>query len=52
MAGGVGMTTRIIVLAVLVLLTACGKKSAPTAPGPAGQITYPRNYPSVAIQQD
>ncbi len=46
------MTARIIVLAVLVLLAACGKKSAPVAPGPANEIGYPRNYPNVSIQQD
>ena len=28
------------------LLTGCGKKGAPTAPGPAGAIIYPRSYPA------
>jgi len=26
-------------------LSACGKKGAPHAPGPASDITYPRSYP-------
>jgi predicted small lipoprotein YifL len=38
--------------AVLVLLTGCGKKAAPVAPGPADQIIYPKQYPSPGIQQD
>jgi len=37
---------RVLVLAALVLLAACGKKGAPSAPGPAAEITYPRSYPS------
>jgi hypothetical protein len=33
--------------ALAVLLAAgCGKKSAPSAPGPAIEITFPRTYPS------
>ncbi|MXV44550.1 hypothetical protein GS501_05740 [Saccharibacter sp. 17.LH.SD] len=27
-------------------LTACGRKGAPTPPGPNKDITYPRYYPS------
>jgi len=34
------------VLLALLLLAACGKKGGPSAPGPANEITYPRNYPS------
>ena len=34
-----------LVLAVLLALTACGKKGQPAAPGPASDITYPRTYP-------
>ena len=30
----------------LVLLAACGKKGAPSAPGPANEVIYPRPYPS------
>jgi predicted small lipoprotein YifL len=27
-------------------LAACGKKGSPHAPGPAGEIIYPRTYPA------
>lgn len=42
---------RALALALLVLLSAsllsaCGKKGAPIAPGPASEITYPRAYPT------
>jgi len=37
---------KVLLLAALVLLAACGKKGAPSAPGPAAEITYPRSYPS------
>ena len=30
----------------LLLLAACGKKGAPSSPGPAEEITFPRSYPS------
>ena len=33
-------------LLALGLLAGCGKKGAPTAPGPASEVTYPRVYPS------
>jgi predicted small lipoprotein YifL len=33
-------------LLALILLASCGKKGAPSAPGPREEITYPRNYPS------
>lgn len=40
-------TTRILGLALAgaLMLTGCGKKGAPHAPGPASKITYPHNYP-------
>ena len=41
-----------VLLALTVLLSGCGKKSAPVAPGPANEIIYPRQYPNPAIQQD
>ncbi len=36
------------VLAVLglLVLSACGKKGAPTPAGPAQDVTYPRSYPA------
>lgn len=37
---------RMLVLLALALLCACGKKGAPSAPGPAAEVTYPRSYPS------
>ena len=37
---------RVILLITLILLSACGKKGAPSPPGPAAEITYPRSYPS------
>jgi predicted small lipoprotein YifL len=37
---------RVAALIALVLLASCGKKGAPSAPGPAVEITYPRSYPS------
>lgn len=38
---------RLICLVLLgsIALSACGKKGAPHAPGPASRITYPHNYP-------
>lgn len=32
-------------LTLLPLLAACGKKSAPQAPGPRDKIIYPMTYP-------
>lgn len=40
---------RFLLVAVLfgaLSLSACGKKAAPAAPGPAEEITYPRSYPA------
>ncbi len=33
-------------LLALALMAGCGKRGAPSAPGPADQITYPRIYPT------
>lgn len=37
-----------LVLTILCLLslTACGRRGAPTQPGPAADITYPHVYPA------
>jgi len=41
------LSARLLCLSLLgaVMLTACGKKGAPHAPGPASAITYPHSYP-------
>ena len=45
--GGLKPTLRgLAVLLVLGLLAGCGKKGAPSAPGPAEEVKYPRSYPS------
>ena len=36
----------VLLLLALALLASCGKKGSPGAPGPANEITFPRNYPS------
>ena len=36
----------LVVLIALGVLAGCGKKGAPSAPGPTEEITYPRVYPS------
>ncbi|GBQ24961.1 hypothetical protein AA12717_1940 [Gluconacetobacter sacchari DSM 12717] len=38
--------TMLGVALLLAGLAACGKKGAPSAPGPASHMTYPRTYPS------
>ncbi len=35
-----------IALLALTLLAACGKKGAPSQPGPANEIIFPHQYPS------
>ena len=38
---------RALALALILMsLVACGKRGGPVAPGPAGEITYPRVYPT------
>jgi predicted small lipoprotein YifL len=36
----------ILLLLALALLAGCGKKGAPSQPGPANEIIYPHQYPS------
>jgi predicted small lipoprotein YifL len=38
-------TLRLLTLAVILCLAACGKRGNPVAPGPADQIVYPKTYP-------
>ncbi len=40
------MRAAAVLLAALVLVTGCGKKGSPSAPGPTGEIIYPKQYPS------
>ncbi len=40
------MIRAVCVLGLLGMLAACGKVGAPTRPGPADQITYPKLYPT------
>ena len=39
------MRAFVLVLA-LAALVACGKRGGPVQPGPPGEITYPRVYPT------
>jgi predicted small lipoprotein YifL len=36
----------LIALALGLALAGCGKKAAPSPPGPASDVTYPRMYPA------
>jgi predicted small lipoprotein YifL len=40
------MKHLLIVIISCLALTACGRRGAPTPPGPAADITYPHPYPS------
>ena len=40
------MRGALLLVAALLALAACGKKAAPSPPGPADQVTYPRTYPA------
>jgi hypothetical protein len=36
----------LVLLAALLVVSACGKRGHPTAPGPASERTYPKTYPT------
>ncbi len=35
-----------LVVVTVLMLAGCGKKGAPSAPGPSSEIIYPRSYPT------
>jgi predicted small lipoprotein YifL len=39
---------RLVVFAILagMMLTGCGRKGAPSPPGPASEVSYPHTYPA------
>ncbi len=39
------MRATLVLLAAALALAGCGKKGAPSRPGPADQIIYPHQYP-------
>jgi predicted small lipoprotein YifL len=41
-----GFPALCLMLALALLLSACGKKGPPDPPGPKDKITYPKGYPS------
>ncbi len=42
----VSACTCLVVALLLAPLLACGKRGAPSPPGPPSQITYPKTYPT------
>ena len=40
------MRAAALLVTVLLALGACGKRGHPVAPGPAGEITYLKTYPT------
>ena len=40
------MKAALLALAVACALAGCGKKGPPSAPGPAQDIVYPKQYPA------
>jgi hypothetical protein len=40
------MMRAVCACVLLLALSACGKVGAPSQPGPADQITFPKSYPT------
>jgi predicted small lipoprotein YifL len=40
------MRAAALLLLAVLALAACGKKGAPSPPGPASDVHYPRTYPA------
>ncbi len=40
------LAALLLIAALLPLLAACGKRGAPSPPGPANEVTYPKTYPT------
>lgn len=40
------INTMVVLALMLGLLSGCGKKGSPVAPGPDSDLTYPRIYPT------
>jgi predicted small lipoprotein YifL len=36
----------LFIIAVMLALAGCGRRGAPTPPGPASAVTYPHVYPA------
>lgn len=45
-ARAVTVTAFLLIATLLPLLAACGKRGAPSPPGPANAVTYPKVYPT------
>lgn len=45
-ARAVTVTAFLLIATLLPLLAACGKRGAPSPPGPANEVTYPKVYPT------
>jgi predicted small lipoprotein YifL len=46
MVKGVNMKFLALALILALSLTACGRRGAPTPPGPASAVIYPHEYPA------
>jgi predicted small lipoprotein YifL len=46
MVGDFGMKLMIVAILAGLMLTGCGRKGAPSPPGPASEVSYPHIYPA------